>query len=235
MSSVNPNRVSAGKSGAGRYDFKHNTEAEIDLVDEDLNTSTRKQHYVELETRAREADLSSRTEMRKNPTLDTFRMQFEKHHDTIVEVLKHGSKSYGDDLVVPVKDFHHMIDLRLKSENPVPKELGGVRIEVLFKGEVQTIVIYEEPAEGKKIDTKRLVDLADKRLSKLSHSKTDATAFMRAFKQAEDGDAGCWAEFELGKNDKARLSYVEVVYLPSRRSDFIENHGGSAPVADGWL
>lgn len=32
---LNPNRVSAGKSGGGRYDFKRNSEAEIDLFDFD--------------------------------------------------------------------------------------------------------------------------------------------------------------------------------------------------------
>lgn len=31
------NRVLAGKRGAGRYDFKHNTEADLDLVDESVN------------------------------------------------------------------------------------------------------------------------------------------------------------------------------------------------------
>lgn len=34
MTDVNPNRITAGKSGAGRFDFKRNTEAEIDLVDD---------------------------------------------------------------------------------------------------------------------------------------------------------------------------------------------------------
>lgn len=34
MSDFVPNRVTSGKSGAGRFDFKRNSEAEIDLVDE---------------------------------------------------------------------------------------------------------------------------------------------------------------------------------------------------------
>lgn len=34
-SSYAVNRVTAGKRGAGRYDFKHNTESDIDLVDEE--------------------------------------------------------------------------------------------------------------------------------------------------------------------------------------------------------
>lgn len=37
MATLSPNRVLIGKSGAGRYDFKHNTEAEIDLVDADFD------------------------------------------------------------------------------------------------------------------------------------------------------------------------------------------------------
>jgi hypothetical protein len=36
MNDRNPNRVNSGKAGAGRYDFKRNSEAEIDLVDAEV-------------------------------------------------------------------------------------------------------------------------------------------------------------------------------------------------------
>jgi hypothetical protein len=35
MTDLNPNRVATGKAGAGRFDHKYNTEAEVDLVDPD--------------------------------------------------------------------------------------------------------------------------------------------------------------------------------------------------------
>lgn len=34
---LNPNRVLSGKRGAGQFDFKHNTEAELELVDHDFD------------------------------------------------------------------------------------------------------------------------------------------------------------------------------------------------------
>lgn len=232
MPDSSPNRIKTGKSGAGQFTYKVNSEQDIDLSDDVQMTP--KQRYQELEQRAREADLSSRAEIRKNPTFETFREQVEKHNDIIVEVLKNDSKAYGDDLVVPVKDFHHMIDLKLKSENPVPKELGGVRVNFFTKGEQRTIEINEEPATGRKISVARLNELAARQFEKLPHSKNDAFVFDSAKKQAEEGNAGCWAEYKLHK-DKVQLSYAEVIYLPSRRSDFVENHGGETAIADGWL
>lgn len=38
MTDITPNRVNAGKAGAGRFDFKRNSEADIDLVDDESMT-----------------------------------------------------------------------------------------------------------------------------------------------------------------------------------------------------
>jgi hypothetical protein len=45
MTDITPNRVNAGKAGAGRFDFKRNSEADIDLVDDESMTVTSAPDY----------------------------------------------------------------------------------------------------------------------------------------------------------------------------------------------
>lgn len=232
MPEANPNRVKSGKRGAGRYDFKVNSEASIDLVDEEPQESP-KQRYEDLLHRAKEADFASREVMRKNPTFESYREQFEEHAAIITEALKYDSRTYGDDLVIPVKEFRHMIDVRLKSENPRPNDVGRIKVNIFSKGEQRSIEVHAETKPWEETD---LGQLYEQVTSKLSLNRDESRVLDSTRKMMADDGAACWSEFRLNKEKTGTdMIYAEIVYLPSLRSEFIEEHGGYAPVADGWL
>lgn len=229
---MNNNRVLSGRKG-GQYTYKVHSEQELDLIDDE--TLTPKQYYLDLETRSREADRSFRQAMRKAPTFDTFREQFEENKDVIREVLSYEGRAYGDDLSVPGLDFQHMIDVRLQAENPPPKEMGGLSAGIFHEGEYRSTSAYSDYESDDEANPDELHDRAMKNLG-IKLDKRRKLLIEKARQTASNKGAGCAAAFKLSVDKKTvELEYVEVIHLSSRRSDFVENHHGDTAIAEGWL
>jgi hypothetical protein len=236
MTNFNPSRVAAGKSTGGQFAAKVNREQDIDLIEDDA-PMTHKERYKDLASRCTAADLASRDAMRRNPTFETFREQFEKNKPLIIETLKYDSRTYGDGLVVPGRDFQHMIHRRMGKEHPLPKEIGGIKVNLFVNGKRRSTEVFMESPPGDEVDLNELSGLAAEKL-KLKDDSPVRSLIEDAHSAAQEDEAGagCKALFSLNANkDDVSLKYAEIIYLPTRRSDFIENHGGSTPVADGWL
>jgi hypothetical protein len=236
MTNFNPSRVAAGKSTGGQFAAKVNREQDIDLIEDDA-PMTHKERYKDLASRCTAADLASRDAMRRNPTFETFREQFEKNKPLIIETLKYDSRTYGDGLVVPCRDFQHMIHRRMGKEHPLPKEIGGIKVNLFVNGKRRSTEVFMESPRAMRLISMNSV-VSPSRELKLKDDSPVRSLIEDAHSAAQEDEAGagCKALFSLNANkDDVSLKYAEIIYLPTRRSDFIENHGGSTPVADGWL
>jgi hypothetical protein len=247
MTDLNPNRVTTGKAGAGRYDFKRNTEAEIDLVDEDSQVvlPLSRQYGPDTDIRLRAAALNDEIleDFKKNPTVDNHLELLRANADIISEVVKARKKAFGGssriDQDYPIPGYKNILDhmdAEYKNGKGMPEEVGGVRVRRIEGDSDRTFDIMpdKEPALGKSVGALSLLHKATETLS----SKRDYTLqqYLRDHMlKAERKGYAADVTFRNDADGNLQINYLVIDSIQSRRSDFVENHGGSKPISDGWL
>lgn len=249
MSNFNPNRINAGKSGAGQFTHKVNSEADIDLSDELPEQPSTDASVVparipgeeawEYKNRLYEAAKASSLDfdnmVESNPTIEGYKEALSKHSDMINWTSNGELLSIDEEFEVVGNSKYHLRS-KFSEGKKRPKEIGGIRVRMVSGDKDKTVEFRVEAEPGRDADVDELREMVAKKL----RIKRDwrSTAVLDSATTFALGEEGASTETSLEYNhstEALELRHFEVEYLPSRRSEFIEEHEGSAPISDGWL
>lgn len=247
MPDVNPNRVLAGRRGAGQFTHKVNNEQDVDLVDDEIanvSVSPERDTTVDILVRSESLNNEIMDEIRKNPSVDRHIELLRENMDTIGEVMerrqKAGGTSQADDRY-PIPGYKNVIDhmnQQYKDEaTKKPYDIGGVRVRIVSDDEDQTVEVTPDkfPGQGMDVDVSRLVRKASQTLRPDRDYNMDRR-LQDVMRSAGRNHRAAQVGFAVNKaTGKREVNYIVVETIPSRQSEFINDHGGAKPIADGWL